>query len=110
MRGLPLSQFALPVVLGLALAGCGGSKPAGDHGDHTQGDAHGHEEGEAAVQFKEGQGLLLSAETAASLGLKTAEITERSVVPRYEVTAAVFDAGPPARASAIVPAAWPTSW
>jgi hypothetical protein len=48
-------------------------------------------------------GLQLAAETSAALGLKTGEVEERSVTHTYEVTASVFDAGPPARASSLVP-------
>lgn len=100
-----IPRLALPIVLTLALTGCGKNKPADDHGDHGHGDAHEHAAGESAVLFKAGQGLLLSAETSAALGLETAEVGERAVVPRFELTASVFDAGPPARASSIVPTA-----
>jgi len=96
MRRSTIFRLALPVALTLALAGCGEKKPPGD--------SHGHEEGASAVQYKEGQGLLLSVETYAAIGLKTAVIEERTIAPHLEVTASVFDAGPPARASAIVPA------
>jgi hypothetical protein len=55
------------------------------------------------VKFKEGQGLQLADETSAALGVKSAEVEERSVTHAYEITASVFDAGPPARASSLVP-------
>ncbi len=87
---------------GLALAGCGKPAPAGGHAGHDH-DAHNHAEGESPVQFKEGTGLQLSAETSTSLGLKTGEVEERAVRHTYEVTASVYDAGPPARASSFVP-------
>ncbi|MEY3774036.1 MAG: hypothetical protein RLZZ129_816 [Verrucomicrobiota bacterium] len=94
--------LTIPLLGGLALAGCGKSAPAGGHEGHDH-SAHSHAEGESPVQFKEGSGLLLSAETSAALGLKTGEVEERTVRHTYEVTASVFDAGPPARASSLVP-------
>lgn len=94
-----------PVLLALALAGCGAQKPAAADGEHAHDEAHEHAGDAASVQFKEDAGLLLPAETAAALGLKTATVTERVITGRFEVTASVFDPGPPARASSIVPAA-----
>lgn len=91
------------VAVALALAGCGKKESAGEHDGHHHGDAHAHEEGVSPVKFKAGQGLQLADETSAALGVKTAEVEERSVTPAYEVTASVFDAGPPARASSLVP-------
>jgi hypothetical protein len=101
MRRTPILSLILPVAL--ALAGCGEKKSADAHTGHDHGDAHGHEEGESAVKFKEGKGLQLAAETFAALGVKTAEVEERAVTHSFEVTASVFDAGPPARASSLVP-------
>ena len=88
--------------LGLVLAGCGKPAPAGGHEGHDH-SAHNHTEEESPVKFKEGVGLQLSAETSTALGLKTEEVEERSVRHAYEVTASVFEAGPPARASSLVP-------
>ncbi len=70
-----------------------------DHDDHD----HGHDD-QAAVVYREGQGLRVDAATAAALGVKVAPVAERDVTHVHAVTAAVFDAGPPARASALVPA------
>ncbi len=94
----------VPILLlgGLTLAGCGKPAPAGGHEGHDH-NAHSHTEDETPVQFKEGSGLQLSAETSTALGLKTGEVEERVVRHTYEVTASVFDAGPPARASSLVP-------
>jgi hypothetical protein len=94
--------FAAHLLGGLALAGC--SKPAstGGHEGHDH-SAHSHAKDESPVKFKEGSGLQLSAETSAALGLKIAEVEERAVRHTYELTASVFDAGPPARASSLVP-------
>lgn len=97
-----LHWFAALLLGGLALAGC--SKPAstGGHEGHDH-SAHSHAKDESPVKFKEGSGLQLSAETSAALGLKTGEVEERAVRHTYELTASVFDAGPPARASSLVP-------
>jgi hypothetical protein len=62
-----------------------------------------HAGSESPVKFKEGSGLQLSAETAAALGLQTGEVETRTVRHTYDLTATVFDAGPPARASSLVP-------
>jgi len=78
-----------------------------DHGDHDHGD-HDHEDPAhddgAAVVFREGQGLRVDAATADALGVKVAQVSKRDVTHVHAVTAAVFEAGPPARASALVPA------
>jgi hypothetical protein len=93
--------FAMPLAAALALAGCGKAKSDAESGGHD------HEEhadaGEAPARFKEGQGLFLVSSTAEALGLKTGEVEERPVTHTYEVTASVFDAGPPARASSLMP-------
>lgn len=102
MRRLSQVSFALPLATALFLAGCGKSQPAGSHEGHEHSE-NAHEGGEAPARFKEGQGLQLAAETAAALGLKTGEVEERAVTHTYEVTASVFEAGPPARASSLVP-------
>ena len=88
------------VVLAAMLAGCGGRKAssADEHGD-----THAHEAGPAPASFKEGQGLQLAAETAKAIGVKTAEVEERKLAHAFQVTASVFDAGPPARATTLVP-------
>lgn len=86
-----------------------------DHGhDHGQvpkeKDEHGHEHGHdddsnATARFEEGHGLELAAGTATAIGLTTARAERRSLSATAEITATVFDAGPPARASALVPLA-----
>lgn len=88
------------VVLAAMLAGCGGRKAssADEHGD-----AHAHEGAPAPASFKEGQGLQLAAETAKAVGVQTAEVEERKLAHVFQVTASVFHAGPPARATTLVP-------
>jgi hypothetical protein len=105
MRRTLIVGLVLPVVTALTFAGCGKKESASGHDGHDHGDAHGQAEEEeiAPAKFKEGQGLQLAAETSAALGTKTAEVEERAVTHAYEVTASVFDAGPPARASSLVP-------
>lgn len=98
LRPLP----GLAVAAGLSLAGCGKSGGETSHAGHDHG-AHARQEGETPARFKAGAGLLLSPETVASLGLKSGEAQERPVRHAYEITASVFDAGPPARAVALVP-------
>ncbi|MDI1250031.1 MAG: hypothetical protein PSV13_14305 [Lacunisphaera sp.] len=103
MKRPTLWCFLLPALAGLALAGCGPAPSSGghEHAEHGE-EAHAGEEG--PVKFKEGVGLQLPAATIAALGLQTNAVEERAVQPTYQVTASVFDAGPPARASALVPA------
>jgi hypothetical protein len=84
----------------LFLASCG--RKAAVHADpHDH--AHEEDEGAAPVSYKEGQGLQLAPETTVALGVKTAAVTERELAQVFEVTANVFDAGPPARAATLVP-------
>lgn len=130
-----VSRVSLALVCGvaLALAGCGKthshddghdhgqeakSEPAHDHaGEAKGGDAekdhdhdhhhdHGHEEESgASARFDADHGLELAPETAAAIGLTSARVQTRTLAARSEITATVFDAGPPARASAFVPVA-----
>ena len=97
MKRRLLWQGLTAACLGLVLAGCG--KPTSSGGD----EGHNDTTGESPVKFKEGIGLQLSAETSTALSLRTGEVEERSVRHTYELTASVFDAGPPARASSLVP-------
>jgi hypothetical protein len=102
-----LSLSVGSLVLAAMLAGCGGKKGSstGEHGD-----AHAHEEGPAPASFKEGQGLQLAAETAEALGVQTAEVEDRKLAHVFKVTASVFDAGPPARATTLVPREIADEW
>ena len=97
-----LVSLVLPFCALLVLSGCGKPQATTGHDDHDE-SAHAQEEGDAPARFKEGQGLQLATETSSALGLKTAEIEERSVKQTYDLTMSVFDAGPPARASSLVP-------
>ncbi|MFT3831689.1 MAG: hypothetical protein QM691_18490 [Opitutaceae bacterium] len=93
----------------LTLAGCSDT-----HDDVAHDEPHGHHDHDedeltdgdtsSPARFQAGQGLLLAPATAAALGLRTAEVGERPTAHTFEVTASVFDAGPPARASALMPA------
>ncbi|MBX3737097.1 MAG: hypothetical protein KF715_10430 [Candidatus Didemnitutus sp.] len=125
-------RFPLALALGvaLALAGCGQphshddghdhgkeskSEPAHDHAaeakggdDHEKERDHDHdheEEAGTAARFEADHGLELAPETAAAIGLTSARVQTRAMAARSEITATVFDAGPPARASAFVPVA-----
>lgn len=74
-----------------------------EHGEHDH-DEHGHGEsaGNATARFDADRGLQLAPETVAALGVQTAAAAPRAIAAQFEVTAAVFDPGPPARASALV--------
>lgn len=74
-------------------------------GEYEDEHAHDGTPGAAPASFQEGQGLKLAPETAEALGVTTAVIEQRAIAPTLHVTASVFDAGPPARALAIIPAA-----
>lgn len=104
MSRVPLRRRAIPLLVGLALAGCGKPAATTGHEGHDHG-AHDHAGNESPVRFKEGSGLQLSAETSTAIGLQTGPVEERILQPVHELTASVFDAGPPARASALVSAA-----
>lgn len=95
-------SLTLPLAALLILGGCGKRTATGEHGGHEEGESA-HAAGETPAKFKAGQGLQLAAETSAALGLKTGEVEERAVTHTYEVTASVFEEGPPARASSLVP-------
>lgn len=89
--------------------GHGHDKPAHSEHDHAEDehDEHGHGEsaGNATARFDVDRGLQLAPETVAALGVQTAATAPRAIAAQFEVTAAVFDPGPPARASALVPVA-----
>lgn len=103
--------LALALSGGLLASGCG-KKDAADrhahhHDDHANhGDEHEHDEGKegGAARLEADRGLELAPETAAAIGLTTAPVERRRIAPRAEITATIFDAGSPARASALVPA------
>jgi hypothetical protein len=104
--------FAIgPAILAVLVAGCGGkNKSAGaEEHDHAHGE-HADEDRAAPASFKEGEGLQLAAETAEALGLKTAEAELRKLAHAFQVTATVFDAGPPARATTLVPPEMADEW
>jgi hypothetical protein len=104
MNGRPRFAAVLAGFVAVILTGCTKSAAPADHAGHDH-SAHAHDERETPARFKAGSGLQLSPETTTALGLKTAEVEERAVRHSYELTASVFDAGPPARASALVPVA-----
>lgn len=83
--------------------GHGHDKPAHNEHDHAE-EEHGHGEsaGNATARFDADRGLQLAPETVTALGVQTAAAAPRAIAAQFEVTAAVFDPGPPARASALV--------
>jgi hypothetical protein len=102
-----LSLSVGSIVLAAILAACGG-KNGSSPDEH--GDGHAPKGASAPASFKEGQGLQLAAETAEALGVKTAEVEERKLAQVFQVTASVFDAGPPARAMTLVPPGIADEW
>lgn len=126
MSARPLVLFALAHLLVMGGSACSKSSPAPadasshehEHGhrettEHTEADAdsheHGHdehaEETSASARFEAGEGLWLAEGTAYALGVQFVQLEKRTVAPSFQVIARVFEAGPPARASARVPAA-----
>ncbi len=83
----------------LLLAGCGKKKSADGH---AHGGEHDHAEAAASVTFKEGRGLQLTPETTKALGVTTTDVADRPIAHRVEFRVSVFQAGPPARANALV--------
>lgn len=98
MKSYPL--MTLIVVLGLAgvaLTGCGKKHDESD--GHTHGkekaegkdDGHGHgEEAPSGASFKAGKGVILTDETRQSIGVETAEVTERKLPFVIRFNAQVF--------------------
>jgi len=87
--------WLLAAVGGFLLAGCGPRESsAGDGAEAAKGDA--------PVIFKAGRGLQLTPAVIKGLGLTTAEVAEHPLAFQLLLTAQVFDAGPPARATAFV--------
>jgi len=79
-----------------------------DH-DAEKKDEHGHDHGDeeagGSARFEAGRGLALAPETVTAIGLTTARVESRPLAATAEITATVFDAGSPARASALAPLA-----
>lgn len=86
------------VLLGLAfvLASCGKGHDAKDGHDHSheKGEAaggHGHgEESPGGASFKAGKGVILTDETRQSIGVETAEVTERKLPLELRFAVQVF--------------------
>lgn len=81
--------MALAPMLALALASCGGGGPVPGAPPHAH-SAHGHEHDEGPVLFEAGKGVSLSKESLASMGVTTAEVTERPVAGVISATAQVY--------------------
>jgi hypothetical protein len=92
------SFVAFIVALGLAavtLTGCGQREGTERHGhgkETAKGkNGHGHEEETpSGASFKAGKGVILTGETRQSLGVETAEVTERKLPSEIRFTAQVF--------------------
>jgi hypothetical protein len=96
MKILRLVTFIGMVGLaGFALTGCGKKHDQSDGHDHgkekAEGNAHGHaEEAPSGASFKPDKGVLLTEETRQSLGVETAEVTERKLPLVLRFSAQVF--------------------
>jgi len=95
---LLLAASALP------FAGCGPRHDEHAHHDNHDESApdHHHEGGSSSATFEADEGLHLADETVVALGIETAAVAVRTITPTYDITASVFAAGPPARASALI--------
>ncbi len=98
MKSFRLAMLVTVVALaGFVLAGCGKKHDAGDGHDHgaekAEGKAEGHgheEEAPSGASFKPGKGVILTEETRQSLGVETAEVTERKLPVELRFTVQVF--------------------
>jgi hypothetical protein len=86
MKTLRLGSLLVVLTLVSALlAGCGKEKPEG------KGAGHGHEdEAPSGAFFKPGKGIILTDETRQSLGVETAEVSERNLPVQIRFPAQVF--------------------
>jgi hypothetical protein len=95
-QSLLTSAAPFAIVASLLVAGCG--KPnAGDGHSHGKEKAegkeenHGHEEeAPSGASFKPGKGVILTDETRQSIGVETAEVTERKLPLEIRFNAQVF--------------------
>src|SRR5690349_16469287 len=107
----------LVIVAALFAAGCdrGGEKAASknEHAEHAKGEKHEDHEHAAAghddhagegVTFKEGKGLLIPADTAKFIGLKSEDVGEKNVSGSLAFDATVYRAAANAQIASIQPA------
>jgi hypothetical protein len=94
---LLITLFVVLGLAGIALTGCGKKHDESDghsHGKEKAGgkdDGHGHgEEAPSGASFKAGKGVILSDETRKSIGVETAEVTERNLPFEIRFNAQVF--------------------
>lgn len=76
---------------------------SGHHHEASANEPDHDEESGGTAKYDSNLGLLITPETYAALGVETTAAAMRAVSHHYEVTASVFEGGPPARASAFVP-------
>lgn len=83
---------ALALALALLFAGCGKKHDESDGHDHgkQKADGKGGNHAPGGASFKPGTGVILTDETRQSLGVETAEVTERKLPVRLRFTAQVF--------------------
>lgn len=84
---LGLGTLALAFASAVLLTGCHDAQKDGGE----KGDSHGHhDEAPSGASFKPGKGVILTDETRQSIGLETAEVTERKLPFEIRFTAQVF--------------------
>lgn len=96
MKSFRLATLVTALALaGFVLTGCGKKHDEGDGHDHgaekAESKAEGHEgEAPTGASFKPGKGVILTDETRQSLGVETAEVTERKLPVELRFTVQVF--------------------
>ena len=90
----PRLAILIAALAGAFLVGCG-KHSDGDGHEHGKAEGksegHGHEaEAPSGASFKAGKGVMLTDETRRSLGVETAEVTERKLPVELRFTAQVF--------------------
>ena len=92
------NSLLLAMIASLFFGGC----TANDH-DGAAAQKKGEHEEIPPASFDASRGLVLAPETQLALGVTTAEVTERSVGLRRRLMLHVFEEGPPAKASVVLP-------
>jgi multidrug efflux pump subunit AcrA (membrane-fusion protein) len=103
-----LLTSAAAIVIALAIAGCG----------HKESDGHTHESGaaepphetEAGVTFNARKGLLVPPATAKFIGLKVADVEERTIATTLQFSAQVYRAASEARFASLQQESAPTAF
>lgn len=117
MKNLLLPRHTLAALLSLSLISCTDKPHATAHDDHDSQEEHDHDHDEHGpengAQFKKGQGVTLTDEMKAAIGLKTAEVTDAPVPAMCVVSLQIEpsqDLQPAALTSAAATSTHATGW